>query len=169
MVTAPAKGNAVAAVADDIRGRGSELREKHELMERTTVVMDAIVAGNSISVVGVAKEREIEIEREDRRERNAMGRGRRFSCRCNSEWLPFLRRNSTATPPPSSHRHRVLPWKEYLGQPPSSVLKPRIQVMQNPVTRTHRCHCMSCHAIAVWWFFLLTITDLSPIRVYQVC
>ncbi|MED6184497.1 hypothetical protein PIB30_048013 [Stylosanthes scabra] len=123
MVTAPAKGNAVAAVADDIRGRGSELREKHELMERTTVVMDAIVAGNSISVVGVAKEREIEIEREDRRERNAMGRGRRFSCRCNSEWLPFLRRNSTATPPPSSHRHRVLPWKEYLGQPPSSVLK----------------------------------------------
>ncbi|MED6118441.1 hypothetical protein PIB30_002694 [Stylosanthes scabra] len=34
MVTAPAKGNVVAAVADDIRGRGSELREKHELQRR---------------------------------------------------------------------------------------------------------------------------------------
>ncbi|MED6159900.1 hypothetical protein PIB30_046552 [Stylosanthes scabra] len=70
MVTTPAKGNVVAlvaAVADDIRGRGSE----------------------------VAKEREIETEREDRREKEAMGRGRRFRRRCNSQWLPFLRRNST--------------------------------------------------------------------------
>ncbi|MED6184934.1 hypothetical protein PIB30_052202 [Stylosanthes scabra] len=95
MVTTPAKGNVVAAVADDIKGRGSELREKHKLMERTTVVMDAIVAGNSVSIAGVAKEREVEIEREDRRERDAMGRGRRFRRRCNSEWLPFLRRDST--------------------------------------------------------------------------
>ncbi|MED6130537.1 hypothetical protein PIB30_001624 [Stylosanthes scabra] len=95
MVTAPAKGNAVAPVADDIRGRGSELREKHELMERTTVVMDAVVAGNSVSVAGVAKERDIEIEREDRRERDATGRGRRFRRCCNFEWLPFLRHDST--------------------------------------------------------------------------
>ncbi|MED6200895.1 hypothetical protein PIB30_089806 [Stylosanthes scabra] len=95
MVSAPAKGNAVAAVADDIRGRGSEFREKHELMERTKVVMDAVVARNSASVARVSKEREIEVEREDRRESDATGRGRRFRWPCNSDRLPFLRRDST--------------------------------------------------------------------------
>ncbi|MED6177984.1 hypothetical protein PIB30_103312, partial [Stylosanthes scabra] len=58
MVTASAKGNVVTAIADDIRGRGSELREKHELMERIMVVMDAVIAGNSVSVTRVAKESE---------------------------------------------------------------------------------------------------------------
>ncbi|MED6199598.1 Cinnamyl-alcohol dehydrogenase Flavonol reductase/cinnamoyl-CoA reductase [Stylosanthes scabra] len=69
MVMVPTKGNVVAAVADDIRGRGSELREKHELMERTTAVMDAVVAGNSVSVAGVAKERDRDREGGSKRER----------------------------------------------------------------------------------------------------
>ncbi|MED6115207.1 hypothetical protein PIB30_088055 [Stylosanthes scabra] len=43
-------------------------------MERTKVVMDAVVAGNSASVAGVSKEREIEVEMEDRRERDATRR-----------------------------------------------------------------------------------------------
>ncbi|MED6113190.1 hypothetical protein PIB30_068585 [Stylosanthes scabra] len=120
MVTAPAKGNAVAAVADDIRRTGSELREKHELMERTTVVMDVLVAGNSVSVAGVAKEREIEIEREDRRERETRWEEEEgFAVTVTPSGYRF----SVATPPPSSHRCHVLPWTEYLGQPPSSVLK----------------------------------------------
>ncbi|MED6162337.1 hypothetical protein PIB30_069406 [Stylosanthes scabra] len=146
MVTTPAKGNVVAAVADDIRGRGSELREKHDLMERTTVVMDAVVVGNSVSVVGVAKEREIEIEREDRRERETQWEEEKGSAAAvTSSGYRF----SAAIPPRLHHRRA----KNTGDAKPSS-------------TRTHRCHCMSCRPIAVWWFFLLTITDLSPIRVY---
>ncbi|MED6162608.1 hypothetical protein PIB30_072122, partial [Stylosanthes scabra] len=58
--------------------------------------MDAVVAGNSASVAGVSKERDRGREGGSKRERrDATGRGIRFRRPCNSDRLPFLRRDST--------------------------------------------------------------------------
>ncbi|MED6125914.1 hypothetical protein PIB30_073205, partial [Stylosanthes scabra] len=72
--------------------------------------MDAVVAGNSVSVAGVAKEREIEAEREDRREKDAMGRG--------SE------EGFTAAATPSGYR--------FSAAIPLSLLMVELTLMENP-------------------------------------